>query len=203
MNQTALLAPATAGSAAPAKVLRAATFADIDMVHFHLGEVITALPYYNAHFKAYEIARLSKDYLAALIETDPHHIKIFMHEGQPAGFMISGPQYGTLWLDWSYVFPEMRRSSLALRGMREFIAHWDNGKFHKIAAYTMPANKPSRTIMERNGFTLTAVLAQQLFGEDYLLYERKLTKSTPGYDSGIKRGIKNRLRRLVRRLIRR
>ena len=41
--------------------------------------------------------------------------------------MISGPELGTLWLYWSYVFPEKRKSAMALTAMRAFVEHWDKG----------------------------------------------------------------------------
>jgi RimJ/RimL family protein N-acetyltransferase len=123
---------------------------------------------------------------------------IFERGGEPAGFMMSGPELGTLWLYWSYVFPEHRRSTLGISGMRAFIDHWDNGRFHKIATYTKAGNDPAAAIMTRLGFRHVATLENHIFGEDYLLYERPLTKRLPGYDHGTHGGFANRLRRKLR-----
>lgn len=198
MSDLALAAPETKTASVPAYDFRPAELGELKLVHRRLVEAIDTSPFYSEEFKAYERARLTPELLAALHDADPHHVLLFIREGKPAGFMISGPELGTLWLYWSYVFPEFRRSALALYGMRNFINHWDNGRFHKIATYTKTGNDPAAAVMNRLGFRHVATLEKHIFGEDYLLFERALTKTQPGYDRGIKTGLKHRLVRNLR-----
>ena len=82
--------------------------------------------------------------------------------------------------------------------MRAFISHWDDGRFHKIATYTKTGNEAAEAIMGRMGFAHVATLRQHIFGEDYLLFERPLNKTMPGYDRGTKGGLKHRLVRMLK-----
>jgi RimJ/RimL family protein N-acetyltransferase len=195
-----VLPEATAEQAPAPRLYRAARLADIDLVHRRLMEAIDTSEHYGPAFKAYEKARLTKDYLAGLIALDPFHIMIFLKpDGETAGFMVSGPELGALWLFWTYLFPENRRSSLAMKGMRAFIDHWDNGRFHKISTYTKPGNAVAEAVMKRHGYVHVATLEAHIFGEDYLLFEHKLTKRLPGYGGGVPMGLHHRLRFKIQR----
>ena len=205
MNETAQVALRTEAGDQPAvpaaSPLRPGTYRDIPLVHARLMEAIETSPYYLPEFKAYEKARLTRGYLAGLIEIDPRHVTVVLRNGETAGFMINGPELGTLWLYWSYLFPEHRRSSTSVAAMRAFIAQWDNDRFHKISTYTKPGNEVAEAIMKRFGFEKTALLENHIFGEDYLLYERPLTKALPGYDRGFPGGPVNHVRRRIKRLL--
>lgn len=182
--------------------LRPARMRDLHTVHPMLLEAISSSPFYGETFKAHEKSRLSKAYLAALLRADPRHVMLIMKGSEIAGFMLSGPELGALWLYWSYIRPESRGSTLAMGAMRAFPAQWENGHFHKISTLTKPDNKVSRVLMERYGYSLVANLKSHIFGEDYLLYEHPLTKRIPGYDRGIATGHVGRLVQGLRSLFR-
>jgi RimJ/RimL family protein N-acetyltransferase len=181
--------------------LRAATRDDLSLIHRRLMEAIETSPYYSDEFKDYETKRLTRSYLEALLDADPWHIAIMQVKGETAGFMISGPELGTLWLYWSYVFPEKRKSAAILLAMRRFLLHWDHGRFHKVSTYTKPGNEAAIKIMERFDWRLTTVLQRHIFGEDYLLYEHPLVKTVPGYDHGAWHGRLAAIKRAFRRLL--
>ncbi len=198
-HDLALKAPArpAAASSGLSGPVRPATMADLDLVHARLMEVIETSPHYSARFKEFEKQRMGKPFLRQLIAHDPHHVMLVVAADEPAGFMITSPQYGALWLHWSYIFPEKRRASLAMASLRALIQHWDNGRFHKIATYTKPGN-PAEALLKRFRFDLTCTLKNHIFGEDYLLYERALNKVEEGYDRGINMGWRARLKTRLR-----
>jgi hypothetical protein len=175
---------------------------EIDLVHDYLIEAILDSPFYGEEFKSFETTRLTKDYLRTLSEIDPYHLFTFRTgEGDIAAVQISGPEYGALFLYWSYVRPQYRKSRLALTGIRDFCKHWDNGRFHKVSTYIKPENDAARAVLTRGGgFTETCVLKKHIMGEDMVLFERELNKVEPGYDWGVMPGrmarITNQLKRL-------
>ena len=180
---------------------RAARPADIEGIHAELMAAIDASPYYGDAFKAFEKARLSKSFLRNLMAIDPWHLLILQLDGETGGFMISAPEHGALFLLWSVVFPQVRQSPLGMYGLRGFAEHWDNTRFHKASTYARPDNRASLLLLKRHGWTRTALLEKHMFGEDYLLLEKPLTKLEPGYDSGVMLGRMGRLKRSLETLV--
>ncbi len=180
--------------------LRPIKLHEIAQVHVWLMQAIDESPFYNDMFKQYEKSRLTKNYLQNLFFADPAHIMIMLDNDEPCGFMINGPELGTLWLYWSYLFPSHRKGLLAMSAMRAFIKHWDNGRFHKIATYTKDGNRPAEMIMKRAGFKHICTLENHIFGEDYHLYEIPLNKVSKTYDRGLKTGRFNSLKQWLKRV---
>jgi len=164
---------------------RAATPADLDIIHRELMAVIDESPHYNALFKEHEKARLTKGYLRALQRVDPFHVIVLTADGEPGGGLISGPETGAIFRYWSWIFPSHRHTRLGLHGMRIFDEHWDNGKFHKAFTWVRPENEVALALLRRYGYVETTVLKQHIFGQDYCVMEKPYTKVTEGYDHGV------------------
>ncbi|MBU1176543.1 MAG: GNAT family N-acetyltransferase [Alphaproteobacteria bacterium] len=193
--------PAPAKARDMGEVLVPARFDEIDAVHKMVMDAVRTSPYYCDDFKAYESARLTHGYLAQLLGTDPRHVMTLRENGELAGFILSGPEFGVLWQYWSYLDPAHRSGTLAMRVMRHYQTVWQNDRFHKILTYSRPENKVSIALMERYGYKRVAELKQHLFGEDYLLYEYPLNKTKPDYDRGISAGIVAGLRYRLARML--
>jgi RimJ/RimL family protein N-acetyltransferase len=191
-------APATdtksEAKAIPRFSTRAATAEDLDLIHRELMAVIDESPHYNAEFKAYEKARLTKSYLRMLQRQDPWHVMALVSEGRVGGALISGPEFGAIFRYWSWIFPAFRQTRLGMHGMRAFDEHFDNGKFHKAYTFVRPDNEVALALLRRYGYAETCVLKNHIFGQDYCLVEKPYTKLTDGYDHGVGTG---RLGRLV------
>lgn len=184
-----------------ADVLVPARFNEIDAVHKMIMDAVWTSPYYSDAFKEFESARLTHGYLAQLLHTDPRHVMTIRENGELAGFILSGPEFGVLWQYWSYLDPAHRSGTLAMRVMRLYQAVWQNDRFHKILTYSRPDNKVSLALMERYGYKRVAELKQHLFGEDYLLYEYELNKAKPDYDRGISAGLLANIRYTLARFL--
>jgi RimJ/RimL family protein N-acetyltransferase len=193
----AVTPPVADAKAAPRFSTRAATPADLDLVHDELMAVIDESPHYNAEFKAYEKARLTKSYLRMLQRHDPYHVMCLLSEGKVGGALISGPEFGAVFRYWSWIFPAFRQTRLGMHGMRALDEHFDNGKFHKAFTLVRPENEVALALLRRYGYAETAVLRNHIFGQDYCLMEKPYTKVTEGYDTGVGTG---RLGRMVARL---
>jgi len=183
--------------ATPRFATRAATAADLEIIHRELMNVIDESPHYNAEFKAWEKARLTKSYLRMLQRQDPWHVMALVTEGQVGGALISGPEFGAIFRYWSWIFPAYRKTRLGMHGMRAFDEHFDNGKFHKAYTFVRPENEVALALLRRYGYVETTVLKSHIFGQDYCVVEKPYTKVTEGYDHGVGVG---RLGRIVVKL---
>src|SRR6218665_916639 len=170
--------PATEARATPRFATRAATAEDLDIIHRELMAVIDESPHYNAEFKAWEKARLTKSYLRMLQRQDPWHVIALVSEGKVGGALISGPEYGAIFRYWSWIFPAFRQTRLGMHGMRAFDEHFDNGKFHKAYTYVRPENEVALALLRRYGYAETTVLKNHIFGHDYCVMEKPYTKVT-------------------------
>ena len=181
--------------------IRAATSADISLIHRELSDVIATSPYYNDLFKSYESGRLNQTFLHNLLAIDPWHIMIMCADGVPGGAMVSGPEFGSIFRYWSWVFPSHRQSKLGMFGMRAFDEHWDNQRFHKAYTFVRPENEVARKLLKRYGYEETSLLQKHIFGQDYLLIEKFYTKSVDGYDTGVSVGRLGRIKKQVANLL--
>ena len=184
-------------AATPRFTTRAATAADLDLIHTELLAVIDESPHYNAEFKAYEKSRLTKSYLRMLQREDPWHVMALISDGKVGGALISGPEFGAVFRYWSWIFPPFRKTRLGMHGMRAFDEHFDNGKFHKAYTFVRPENEVALALLRRYGYAETVVLKQHIFGQDYCVMEKPYTKVTEGYDTGVGPG---RVGRIVAKL---
>lgn len=172
-------------AAALARPNRPAKPHEIRMVHARLLEAIDASEFYCEEFKAYEKSRLTRAHLRNLMAVDPRHVLIALDHGTPVGLQITGPELGTLWLYWSYMFPEARKHANAMRYLPALINLWNNDRFHKIATYTKPDNRVAIALSKRAKFEHVSTIKQHMFGEDYMLFEHPLTRAKTAYDKGM------------------
>lgn len=197
-DTTLTTAPAVSeAKAAPRFATRAATADDLDLIHRELMNVIDESPHYNAEFKAWEKARLTKSYLKMLQRQDPWHVIALLSGGKVGGALISGPEFGAIFRYWSWIFPAFRQTRLGMHGMRAFDEQFDNGRFHKAFTFVRPQNEVALALLRRYGYEQTCVLKNHIFGQDYCVMEKSYSKVTEGYDHGVGTG---RLGRLVGRV---
>ena len=190
-------APVAETKAAPRFATRAATAGDLDLIHTQLQAVIDESPHYSDTFKAWEKGRMTKSFLRALQKQDPWHVMALVSNGQVGGALVSGPEFGSVFRYWSWIFPAFRQTRLGMHGMRAFDEHFDNGRFHKAYTFVRPENEVALALLRRYGYVETTVLKQHIFGQDYSVMEKPYTKVTEGYDQGIGQG---RLGRTIAKL---
>jgi len=164
------------------KPLRPATAKDVPLVHAQLKAALVETFPHLPQFQHDQERRFSPDYLQALIKANPSYVFILEIAGKQAGFIISGPEQGVIVHYWAYIDPANRKGGLASASLKQFVEHWENGCFHKASAYTTPKNRVAQLLLKKNGFSLTASLEKQIFGQDFLLFEHPLNKVAAGYE---------------------
>lgn len=197
MSGQTLVAPQTCVRS-PVFSQRAARRDELGYVHARLVETIEGMESFSPEFRAFECARLSKLFLVNLHTLDPNYVRVCFTDDEMVGFIVSGPEHGTLWYYWCYVFPEVRAPKMAMVFLRQYLEYWDNGRFHKVSLYTTHSNKPARALLKRFGFEHKCDLEDHVMGQDFMLFERPLTKVQPGYDEGTTVPFKTRLMNRIR-----
>ncbi|MGJ8527591.1 hypothetical protein [Maritalea sp.] len=170
---------------------------DLGWLHQHVHQAIDELDFYCDEFKAFEKARVNQNFLQALFDDDPDHLTILRKDGVRAGFMVSGPDNGVVFLYWSYILPEFRKSKLAILGNKYKIELFNNGHWHKMVTYTRTENRGALLLLKRYGWTEAAHLEKHIFGEDYKIFEVQYEKTIPGYKPFVVTG---RLGRAIRQI---
>lgn len=176
------------------RIVRPATIADIPQLRASIVEAVDDSPFYNAHFKAHEKARLNERFLLSLMAADPWYVTLMVYRGEIAGFVILTPELGVLWAAWIYVAPRFRRTAIALYAIKSLIGHFDNGCFHKVLSLVAPANERYVAVLKRLGYIEIALLREHMFGEDYLLLEVPFNKTSSGYAPPVNFGRMNLLK---------
>jgi len=166
----------------PEKPLRKSRFSDISFVRAAVAQAVDETLGDQPDLAAAEKARYTPAHFRGLISADPAYVMVSENaEGQRTGFMIAMPEQGALISCWSYLLPEFRKGTHAVRAKKSFLAYWDHGRFHKVIAYTRPQNHVARTLMTHCGYQERVLLEKHMFGTDFLLFEYPLTKTLSGY----------------------
>ncbi len=95
--------------------------------------------------------------------------------------MLSGPDNGVVFLYWSYILPEHRASTIAIKANKHFLETFNNGYWHKLVTFTRTSNEKANIILARYGWTEVAQLDNHIFGEDYKIFEIQMEKTVAGY----------------------
>jgi len=187
--ERAVRRPASSGALTDERTsVRPGRVSDLPIVHAWLMAAIDTSPHYAEEFKAFEKRRMSQELLRTLLEIDPWHVMILELDNDPAGFFVSGPEHGVLVFYWTYIVPRFRNSRLAAYAIQAYANHWEGKQFHKIVSYVRPDNLAPQVVGKRYGWREVALLENHLFGQDFIMMEKPLTKKLPGYDTGISSG---------------
>lgn len=139
-----------------------------------LKELITPLTLYNDWSKSHEDKIYTPDYVAKLLEDDPHSILIAWAGSTIAGLIVTRPDNGPLWLDWFGVLPAYRGHGIADQLFERAIVEARQRGILKIWCDTRDTNTYAISIMEKHGFTRAGHLKRHWFGLDFLIWEKFL-----------------------------
>lgn len=181
-----------------AQYIRPARQDEIEWVRDTVHRAIDESEFYNETFKQYERERMNIHFLTALWDYNPQHLFVLLKDGEKAGIMISGPDSGVIFLYWSYIMPEFRASSLAIKCQAAFVENFRKGDAHKLVTLTRTINDKAIVLLSRYGWIEVAQLNAHIFGEDYKMFELPLEKTVPGYRPF---HVPGRLERLKRKLL--
>jgi hypothetical protein len=179
----------------PLPPLRFVLPAEVKILHRMILAAVDETVGENAQFKAFEQARFNRSYIRALMAADPGYAQFAVTpQGKICGFLLSGPNCGTLVLYWCYLLPEFRKGALALSSLVAFNSYWNNSRFHKIVAYAKVDNRVSLLMMRRTKYRDVAVLQNHIYGQDFVALELPLQKASANYDNFVGVGLWGRIK---------
>lgn len=136
--------------------------------------VLEPLDLYNAWAKRVEFEKYSQANVPALLAADSHSILLAFEGSEIAGFFVTRPDDGPLWLSWFGVLPKYRGLKLTDRLFARGIAEARERGIGKIWCDCRVNNVYAMAIFERHGFTRLARLDQHWFGLDFYIWEKML-----------------------------
>jgi ribosomal protein S18 acetylase RimI-like enzyme len=135
-------------------------------------EVVIALPYYNDLAKQSEIAKYSAALLKDTILVDPNLILVAKVGTHMAGFCISKPDDGLVWLSWIGVHPQFRRKRIGYCLLDKLEKIVKNSVSHKIWCDCRTENKASKQLLASRGYAQICTVTNHWYGQDFILWEK-------------------------------
>ena len=93
--------------------IRFATISDAVAFSDAFRAVAEPLTLYNHWAKPVEFETYAPGNVAAILAQDPHSILLAFSDGEVAGFLVTRPDDGPLWLSWFGVLPQYRGRGLS------------------------------------------------------------------------------------------
>lgn len=152
--------------------LRYGAAPDIPAFSLAFRAVVEPLTLYNEWARTEELARYAPDKIEDLLATDAQSLLLAYRGPDLAGFLITRPDDGPLWLSWFGVLPSFRGQNIGNSLIKKLIVdaaargHW------KIWCDTREGNVFSIPLLEQNGFVFRCRLERHWYGQTFLLWER-------------------------------